>query len=79
MSSPQDLTKQANKVRLSNKNSWYQITFENETSGECTRLKCFGTWVQMAEFNAFNTTMDQTAGQFKENITNGLKALIEKY
>ena len=30
---PSELAKQANKVRLANKNKWYQITFENEVSG----------------------------------------------
>ena len=77
-SSDDELTKQVNKIRLSNKNKWYQITFENETTGEKTRLKCFSTWVQLTEKPIFDTGMDYTPTQFKENIKQGIFKLIAK-
>ena len=70
-----DLVKKANKVRLDNKNKWYQLTFENETSGDKTFLKCFGTWVQLSAKPIFSTSMDNTPTQFKSNIEKGLKTL----
>jgi len=78
-SRPEELAKQANKIRLNNKNSWYQIQFKNETTGEKTGLKIFNTWVQLTTKPIFNTAMDQTPGEFKANIKNGLINLISNY
>ena len=78
-SSAQELAKQANKVRLANRNSWYQITFENETTGEKIRLKCYKTWIQIAENPYFETTMDNTPTQFKEHVSKGVQVLINNY
>jgi hypothetical protein len=71
-----EIAKQVNKVRLSNKNNWYQITFENETTGEKTRLKIYNTWIQLTEKPVFSTGMDATPTQFKNNIQNGISKLI---
>jgi hypothetical protein len=78
-SSAQDLAKQANEVRLANKQRWYQITFENETSGNKTRLKCFNTWIQKAENPYFETSSDNTPTQFKINIEAGAINLLTNY
>jgi hypothetical protein len=43
-----EIAKQANKVRLNNKNKWYQIAFENETTGDKTTLKIYNTWIQLS-------------------------------
>ena len=72
-----ELTKQVNKIRLANKNNWYQVTFENETTREKTRIKCFNTWVQLSEKPIFSNCMDATITQFKNNISKGLEKLIK--
>ena len=79
LSDPAAIAKQANKIRLNNKNLWYQIQFENETTKEKTRLKIFNTWIQLTTKPIFNTAMDQTPGEFKANIKNGLINLISNY
>ena len=68
-----------NKFRLSNKNKWYQICFENENSGDRKYLKCFNTWVQITEIPKIDTVMDLKPTEFIKNIENGIEWLISKY
>ena len=68
-----------NKFRLQNKNKWYQILFENETSGERKYLKCFNTWVQITQVPAISTVMDAKPTEFVSNIQAGIDWLISKY
>lgn len=75
-SNPKEIAKQVNKVRLANKNNWYQITFEHDTTGEKTRLKCYNTWIQLSEKPVFPTVMDVKPTQFKMNIEQGVKELL---
>ena len=79
LSNATELSNQANKIRLSNKNKWYQISFENETTGEKVGLKCFNTWVQICTKPLFHNCMDNTPTEFKKNISEGVKKLIESY
>lgn len=79
LTSTEELTKQVNKVRLANKNKWYQISFENETTGKLTRLKIYNTWIQITENVHFETGMDYTITEFKENVKKGVTNLIKQY
>lgn len=74
-----ELVKQVNKVRLANKNNWYQVSFENETSGQLTRIKCYNTWIQLSEKPLFSNAMDMKIKEFKENLNRGLTKLINNY
>ncbi len=78
-SNSSDLAKLANTFRLQNKNKWYQICFENETSGQRKYLKCFNTWVQISHVPAISTVMDAKPTEFVENIKSGLDWLISRY
>jgi hypothetical protein len=70
------LVKEVNKVRLSNKNKWYQITFKNNDSGETTRIKAYNTWIQLSEKPVFSNAMELTATEFKSNVKSGLLKLL---
>lgn len=78
-SDPVAIAKQANKIRLANKGQWYQLVFENETTGERTNLKCFDTWVQKSNSKVFGTVMGVNPTGFKKNIEQGIEELIKKY
>ena len=73
------LATSVNKFRLQNKNKWYQIAFENETSGERKYLKCFNTWVQITEVPVIDTVMDLKPTEFIQNIEKGIEWLILRY
>jgi hypothetical protein len=79
MSNSSDLAKLVNTFRLQNKNKWYQICFENETSGQRKYLKCYNTWVQISEVPEIETVMDLKPGEFVSNIQKGIDSLITKY
>jgi len=73
------LAKEVNKWRLQHKDKWYQVCFENETSGKKQYLKCYNTWVQISEVGQISTTMDLKPGEFLKNIKEGIEFLISKY
>ena len=75
-SNPTEVAKQVNKVRLANKNKWYQVAFLNEETNDKTIIKVYNTWVQLATKPLFDTSMDKKPTEFKEDIADSVSKLI---
>jgi len=60
--------KEANKIRLQNKNVWYVLNFVYFD----VTIKCFNTWLQKSNKGYFNNSMEQSIKQFKDNLLHGL-------
>jgi len=67
-----ETVKQINKFRLLNKNKWYQINIIPINA----KLKIFDTWIQLSTIPYFDTGMEFTPTEFKNNLTNGISKLL---
>lgn len=66
----QEHVTEINKLRLANKNSWYQY------NAEFFQLKAFGNWVQVFQCNKFKDSSphDMTVKQFKDWLASAIEA-----
>ena len=69
----EDAIKLINKVRLSNKNNWYQINLNYKD--EVYNIKAYDTWLQIFTNNTSNYSncMDESVTKFKEHLSKVLK------
>mgnify|MGYP003653007790 CR=1 FL=1 len=77
-----NVVKEVNAFRLSNKNKWYQLFIE-APKGATLKIKAFNTWAQIAKFETLDQSldasncMDQTPTQFKMYLKNILQNLTK--
>ncbi len=68
----EEAIKLINKVRLSNKNNWYQINLNYKD--EVYNIKAYDTWVQIFTDNTYySNCMDESVTKFKEHLSKVLK------
>ena len=73
-----EFVKAVNKLRLDNKNKWYQ--WIGIVNGKDVRLKGFGTWLQIFEIDGIshNGNMDISVKDFKEKLLSSANYHVSK-
>lgn len=75
---PADLILQLNRFRKKQNYQWYQINFENQSTGQVISLKIYNRWIQISTENYFPNEMDMSHAAFIAGLQKSIEKMLSE-